>query len=166
MFRGGKRCPGINMAKIYQITSIASLNWYTHLSTAPSVAPLNRTLPPGYVTKDLNNIQNWYRVIVNSAAQRPKQNWHLNQTSKFIKGKKKYWNITQTVQWHPLQQVEKGEGGMIIWCGVNIIHRRIQSYELRWVTKQVIKCGISHVTSLQAQVLFCNIWFNKVLTDT
>lgn len=154
------------MAKIYQITSIASLNWYMHLSTAPSVAPLNRTLPPGYVTKDLNNIQNWYRVIVNSAAQRPKTKLASQPNIKVYKRKKKkYWNITQTVQWHPLQQVEKGEGGMIIWCGVNIIHR-IQSYELRWVTKQVIKCGISHVTSLQAQVLFCNIWFNKVLTDT
>lgn len=41
------------------------------VSTAPNVPPVNPTLPPGYVTKDLNNIQNWYRVIVNPATQRP-----------------------------------------------------------------------------------------------
>lgn len=49
-----------------------SIGEYNSLSTAPNVASVNPTLQPGYVTKDLNNIQNWYRVIVNPVTQRPK----------------------------------------------------------------------------------------------
>lgn len=37
---------------------IMSIGEYSSLSTAPDVASVNPTLQPGYVTKDLNNIQN------------------------------------------------------------------------------------------------------------
>jgi len=67
--------------KTYQV----SIN----LSTAPNDPPVNPSLPSGYVTKELNHIQSWYRVIVNPVTQRPNKSGISNQTSKFIKENKK-----------------------------------------------------------------------------
>lgn len=65
------------------------------------------TLQLGYVTKDLNNIQSQYRVIVNPVKQ------YLNQS--FIKENvlKHYTNCTVT----SITSREKKGGGVIIWCG-------------------------------------------------
>lgn len=58
-------------AKNTKSCPLENLNSYNNLPTAPNVKPVNLTLPPGYVTKDLNNIQNRYRVIMNPVTQRP-----------------------------------------------------------------------------------------------
>lgn len=65
---------------------------------------------------------------MNPVTQRPNKTGISTKTSKFIKEKKKkilkhYTNCTVT----SITTGRKGEGGMIIWCGDNVIHK-IQSY--------------------------------------
>lgn len=93
---------------------------------------------------------------MNPVKQRPNKTG-ISTKHQFIKEKEKkilkhYTNCTVT---SITTGRKRGGRGMIIWCVDNIIHK-IQSYELRWVTKQVITWRISHLTSVQASVLFCN----------